>query len=568
MTKLNVLRVTLTNFGDYDLVALFPIPLKSGEDYQGIDGATYVRYNTLGECDYIKNPYALFKLENDNLVEVDGVTWDLFFDLSNNSNGDGQFAPEISDKQVLKPYPVYIVDANFYGVQAKINGNTVWSQPILVYQDNYPSTTLNQWNGRDIFTDSNSGVIVANGLAAGKKEQNNTFTGVVLGDWSRTDTDKDLTKNTGVYGLYKGAVSYALMDDGTAFFGQDGKGRITLNGISGTITGPGLEVDFQHGTISGQNFDLTGGSTLELHSDGDPAYFRIKNGDSTLINIDDNSYYLQSANQNMNINLNNGQITAENFSLIAGTSPNQIKINSSAMIYPLSIGNDFKVSWSGGLQANSATLTSANVTGTINANSGYLKDLSVTGTLTFSGGKLSAPEIDGGTISGAAIEGGRITVPIGATTASSSYFIVDSSGNVYMSGGIKATDIDAEQGTIGGWHIHQHTISDNENDDYANTILNSNSGHIRTDYFEVNGLGKMGYLTGNDGENDTNLLGIFTNGGENVNGIALEAYGGGNIRLTGNNIFIDISDFENGYTGNGYENDKSLAGYIRYVMSQ
>ncbi|MBO7079793.1 MAG: hypothetical protein J6W64_08310 [Bacilli bacterium] len=64
----------------------------------------------------------------------------------------------------------------------------------MVYQDNYPSTTLNKWNGKDILTDNDTGVIVANGLSAGKKESDNTFTGVVMGDWSRTDTDAFITK--------------------------------------------------------------------------------------------------------------------------------------------------------------------------------------------------------------------------------------------------------------------------------------------------------------------------------------------------------------------------------------
>jgi hypothetical protein len=39
-----------------------------------------------------------------------------------------------------------------------------------------------------------------------------------------------LTQQTGVYGFNHGRMSYALKDDGTAFFGKDGKGRIYFDG--------------------------------------------------------------------------------------------------------------------------------------------------------------------------------------------------------------------------------------------------------------------------------------------------------------------------------------------------
>jgi len=79
-------------------------------------------------------------------------------------------------------------------------------------------------------TDNDTGTIVASGFAAGRKERDNTFTGVVLGDWSRTSTETAVTKNTGIYGFNHGAMSYAFKDDGTGFIGKDGRGRIYLDG--------------------------------------------------------------------------------------------------------------------------------------------------------------------------------------------------------------------------------------------------------------------------------------------------------------------------------------------------
>jgi len=72
-------------------------------------------------------------------------------------------------------------------------------------------------------------------MAAGKKERDNTFTGVVLGDWSRTDTESFLVRNTGVYGFNHGSMSYAWKDDGTGFVGKDGRGRIYFDGNRSNI---------------------------------------------------------------------------------------------------------------------------------------------------------------------------------------------------------------------------------------------------------------------------------------------------------------------------------------------
>ena len=64
------------------------------------------------------------------------------------------------------------------------------------------STTLNEWDGKDIKLNSEEGIIIAHGFAAGKKDKDNTFSGVVLGDWSLTDSGDELIKNTGIYGFH------------------------------------------------------------------------------------------------------------------------------------------------------------------------------------------------------------------------------------------------------------------------------------------------------------------------------------------------------------------------------
>jgi hypothetical protein len=79
------------------------------------------------------------------------------------------------------------------------------------------------------------GFILSPAIAAGRKDGENKFYGVMIGDWSNTDTAEDLTKQTGVYGFHAGALSFAFKEDGTAFIGKSGRGRIELDGNNGTL---------------------------------------------------------------------------------------------------------------------------------------------------------------------------------------------------------------------------------------------------------------------------------------------------------------------------------------------
>ena len=186
---------------------------------------------------------------------------------------------------ILSPPSVYFKDIPLYGVQYILNDDStiLYTQPIYVYQDNYPSGTLNKWNGKDLILNENNGTIIANGFSAGKKEDNNTFTGVMIGNWSRTEAeDSSITTNTGIYGFHQGAMSYAFTDDGTAFIGKDGGGRIEFDGNNGIIKSAGFipSTENQHGY--GTLIDLNEGK-LQLYS---PISIQDKN------KADQTDYYL------------------------------------------------------------------------------------------------------------------------------------------------------------------------------------------------------------------------------------------------------------------------------------
>lgn len=535
MDAIGIFELVLTNFGDYDLTALFPIALKNGAQYQGIDGATSVRYSTLGDPDYIRNPYQLFAAAGTGGLEVnEDVTWSILATDSSNTT----FLPDLSKKNVLKPLPIYIEKAPDYAVQAKIDNTTVWTQPILVYKDNYPSTTLNKWNGTDILQNDEEGTIVANGIAAGKKENDNTFSGVMIGDWSNSDVDSALTTSTGVYGFNHGAISYAFKDDGTAFIGKDGRGRITFNGSTGVIesahygvtNGYGMRLDIDNGALYIKGDSNTNNSSVYL-SITTP----VEQSQKELIYISNNSYYLQSKDfssinyTGTKIDLANGRLQGYNFNIQAqNANGGTITIDSTATSWPFVVegrgytnydyGNNswnydynhdrpsgrFAINWDGSIDASGGRFG-----GEINASGGTIHGtLNVYGSLNVSG-SISSNNWGTGSTSGYSLSGNKLTAR-----------------DADISGTITATG-----GKIGGWTIGNNSINSYL---YAGNTYLFSSGLIYSDNFE-NDNGVIGYIEGNDGSGSTNLLGISTKNGLGAAIIAPNA----NIRLSAANIWLD-----------------------------
>lgn len=209
------------------------------------------------------------------LLKIDsGKLKSLFTTLKDKFSEDYSFNDSLLSKiinPILSPPSIYFKnDTPLYGVQYiyspdGISNQPLYTQPIYVYQDNYPSTTINQWNGRDLILDENKGTIVANGFSAGRKEDNNTFTGVMVGDWSRTDSDSSISSTTGIYGFHQGAMSYAFTDDGKAFIGKDGVGRIEFDGNNGIIKSANFTSPSENSFGLGTLIDLKAGS-IELYS--------------------------------------------------------------------------------------------------------------------------------------------------------------------------------------------------------------------------------------------------------------------------------------------------------------
>lgn len=209
----SILQATLKGWGDYDLVAYLPIAIRTDNKYLYIDGPTYVFYDTAGMLnDYTQVPYRLFK---DESIEI-ASEWSMGTTEAEN------FQPTLKEN-LLRPKNFYVEGTNkeICVVAKDLETNEfAWSQPLLFLQNRYPAKMINDWDGKLEINQEENYIFTAT-IAAGKKDENNTFTGVLMGDYGVKEAEGSISKLTGIYGYRKGLQTFAFREDGTAFIGID-----------------------------------------------------------------------------------------------------------------------------------------------------------------------------------------------------------------------------------------------------------------------------------------------------------------------------------------------------------
>lgn len=416
-------------WGDYDLYAYLPIPIRSSRNYQFISGTTTIVYNSLGYLDnYFQNPYCLYYMDRqieDAKLESKNGSWQVYSAIANDpylpqkhQNTKGQW--------YIRPVNVYVENSmKNICVVGSDNGIAVWSQPLYIAQNKYPSSIINSWNGELTIDNANNAILAAK-IAAGKKENDNTFSGVMMGDWSGDEvvyeevqdpndptkkikqpkkkngaTETAIAEHTGIYGFQKGIASFGFRDDGTAFIGKPGAGRLEFNGDSSRITSNRMENNL-------------GGMLLDF--------------DDGLIEM---------------INPNNA------------TKSGTIKIDATATKTPFTIGENFKVDWDGSIEAHNGKFY-----GHIEGSSGHIGGWTLDepgnlysdnkATILYRNGKIVANyiETDAGDIGGWQIN------PWGLSSADGKFYLA-SYGMLSMGNGTYPTVIDSN-----GMYAQKITIYD------------------------------------------------------------------------------------------------------------
>lgn len=176
--------------------------------------------------------------------------------------------------------------------------------PIHFYLNRFGHAAINGWDGNSIEINNEEGIILTPQVGAGFKDNNNAFTGMVMGEVKVGTNSK-----TGLVGYSAGQESIFLSaEDGSASFGKLGKGQIIINPNqdkaiikSGNYgIGSGLQIDLStpeirfgsgnfsvssNGTLKAVNADISG--SFELRGNGSEK-FLVQVNDSE-INFDKSS---------------------------------------------------------------------------------------------------------------------------------------------------------------------------------------------------------------------------------------------------------------------------------------
>lgn len=277
-----------------DLTTYYSVPWASDEAYSAV-GATSIIYNSLGtDPKYYNSNYQLY--ENETPVTA---TWN----LENILNNYGM--PKLDNKNILQPACLYVPiepddngNKQYPTIEAVIGGSPVWKQDIYIGQNQYGIPALNNWDG-SMLIDENNNLILSAMVGAGRKDNSNRFSGVLMG---AVPLDSESKKSIeGLFGFHQGAQSFGFKVDGTAFLGKSGGGRILFDG--------------NYGFIASQNW-FTGVPLLDdnnqpvLDENGQPIYQA-----GSIEYHDENTYTINPSNAGMLIDLQNGHIDAYNFKL-------------------------------------------------------------------------------------------------------------------------------------------------------------------------------------------------------------------------------------------------------------
>lgn len=335
-TELNINEdATLDNTNATSPVALsclYSVPYSISEDYV-LDGPINIIYDNFGVLNSKMNYDTHYQLKNKNdgtlitLYNGKPIQWDINYGIvnvnidddkrvtpvknqaiatqsipENNEDKDvyDSYAPTLTKDRRLQPSPIYLSGLYMIPfVEAYIMNGTnkviIYSQPIIIKQDKYPSEFLNEWNG-GYYVDDKAGLIMSSMVGAGRKNfDNNTFDGILMGEVAKQadvpamkdNLGEGVHSGLGLYGFHDGEQAFGFNIDGSAFIGKAGCGRIMFDG--------------NKGFIASANW-FTGGGEIG------------SNGEITA-----------SSNAGMCINLQDGHIDAYDFKL----SSNNIQLNSS-----------------------------------------------------------------------------------------------------------------------------------------------------------------------------------------------------------------------------------------------
>lgn len=277
----NLVKCELTMLGDTysSIIPINLVRISSNtysitlNDYSGFISAMYLSDGTKPVYDST-NPFELTILKNGNEISQEdntSYTWNVngqvyYTQWQSSLNLAERKGMNLRAQKNQRYYqPVAQVDglclSNSITCQIQDGGTDVGSItiPVYLYLNKYGHAALNGWDGNSVSIDNEGGVILTPQVGAGKKEDDNSFTGVFMGSVKKAGATK---LETGLFGYNKGEQTIKLdAETGSASFGKSGSGQIIIDptegakirggnyNYTGNDSGTGMEIDLSKPSI-------------------------------------------------------------------------------------------------------------------------------------------------------------------------------------------------------------------------------------------------------------------------------------------------------------------------------
>lgn len=249
-----IINSTQTIYGSIPLTTIFNNSSIYEVRIKPNSGFNYVLFDADG-----KNPvYANrdFEVEvfnknnlNDNIASSFDISYEVYgdanlFTLKEEENGKCSI-------RVKESYSGYEVNNGLKCIisQSGTNIATIY-HPIHMMLNRYGISALNGWNGNSLDVNEDGTILLAPQVGAGYKEEDNSFTGVVIGTMRESAAD-GFEDKTGLFGFNAGSQSIFLdAETGKAEFGA-GTGKITIDPSNNEakIYGGGYDIDNSTGLL-------------------------------------------------------------------------------------------------------------------------------------------------------------------------------------------------------------------------------------------------------------------------------------------------------------------------------
>ena len=287
--------------------------------------------------------------------------------------------------------------------------------PIHMSLNRYGNAAINGWDGNSVSIDKDgNGVILAPQVGAGKKEDDNSFTGVLMGEVKEGGRT---TKDVGLFGYANGVRTIFLdAETGMATFGKTGGGQIILDPSSnkaqiksgdyktsiGNIAGTGMLIDLTEPSIKFGNGNFILDSAGKLITRNVVATGGTVGG--WVIGKDTLKGGSLTLNSEGSITGPKWSITKDGYATFTDvkiTNTNSSQSNETKLLD----FSDFYVRKDGYMQASNANIIGTINTNALTATGGTIGGWNISGTQLSGNGKIS-----GGSISGSSITGGSIDI--------------------------------------------------------------------------------------------------------------------------------------------------------------